>query len=69
MIVDSIVSGCVLDLGTFTTIVYLHILSLGSYDIMCGMDWLDTHQENIDFQCKLGQCVDDKGGPVELVGV
>lgn len=38
MIMDSIVSGCMLDLGTFTNIIDLCILSLGSYEIMLGMD-------------------------------
>ena len=67
--VDSLVSGCVLDLGCFTTIVDLCILPLGSYDIILGMDWLATHQENKGCQHKLVQCVDDIGGQVELDGV
>ena len=58
-----------LDLGTFTTIVDLHILPLGSYDIVLGMDWLAAHQANIDCHRKVVQCVDDTGGQVELLGV
>ena len=53
VVVDSLVRSCCLDLGTFTTIVDLCILSLGSYDIMLGMDWLATHQVNIDFHHKV----------------
>lgn len=49
MAMDSMVNSCVLDLSTLITIVYLHILALGSYDIVLGMDWLATHQENINF--------------------
>ena len=59
--VDSLVRSCVLNLGTFTTIVDLHILPLGSYDIVLGMDWLAAHQENIDCHHKVVQCVDDIG--------
>ena len=66
---DSLVSGCMLDLGAFTTTVDLHILPLGSYDIVLGMDWLGTHQAYIDCQHKLVQCVDETSGQVELVGV
>ena len=62
MAMDSLVSGFVLDLGVFTTTIDLHILPLGSYDIVLGMDWLVTHQVNIDCQRKLVQCVDDIGG-------
>ena len=40
VVTDCLVSGCVLDLGAFTTTVDLHILLLGSYDIVLGMDWL-----------------------------
>ena len=52
MAVDSLVSGCELDIGAFTTTVDLRVLPLGSYDIVLGMDWLATHQENIDCQRK-----------------
>ena len=51
--IHSLVRSCFLNLGTFTTIVDLHILPLGSYDIMLGMDWLATHQVNIDYHRKL----------------
>ena len=67
--VDSLVRSCVLSLGTFTTTVDLRILPLGSYDIVLGMDWLATHQENIDCHRKVVQCVNDIGGKVELLGV
>ena len=67
--VDSLIRSCVLNLGTFTTIVDLCGLPLGSYDIVLGMDWLASHQENINFHHKVVQCVDDTGGQVELLGV
>ena len=60
--VDSLVRGCVLSLGAFTTTVDLRILPLGSYDILLGMDWLTTHQENINCHHKMVKCVDDTSG-------
>ena len=51
--VDSLVRSCSLNLGTFTTRVDLRILPLGLYDIVLGMDWLATHQVNIDCHCKV----------------
>ena len=62
VVVDSLVRGCSLNLGTFTTIMDLHILHLGLYKIVFGMDWLATHQVNIDYHHKMVQCVDDIGG-------
>ena len=62
VVVDSLVRGCILNLGTFTTIVDLCILPLGWYDIVLGMDQLAAHQENIYFHHELVQCVDDTGG-------
>lgn len=53
VVVDSLVRSFCLDLGTFTTIVDLHILPLGSYEIVLGMDSLATHQENIDCHHKV----------------
>ena len=48
VVVDSLVSGCIFNLGTFTTTVDLHILPLRLYDIVLGMEWLAAHQKNID---------------------
>lgn len=36
--IDSFVHGCMLDLGACTTSVDLHVLSLGSYGVVLGMD-------------------------------
>ena len=36
--IDLLVRSCVLNLGTFTTIVALCILPLGLYDIVLGID-------------------------------
>lgn len=67
--VDSIVHGCELDLGVCTTLVDLHILSLGSYGVVLGMDWLESHHDSIDYRGKRVKCLDDSGKSVEIVGV
>lgn len=41
---NSLVCGCVLDLGVFTIVVDLCVLSLGSYSVVLGMDWLEAQQ-------------------------
>lgn len=53
MLTYSFVGGCVLDVGSFTTVIDLRILPLGSYGVVLGMDWLDAHQACIDFQHKI----------------
>lgn len=42
-IVDSLVLRCPLVLGDFHTSLDLCIMSLGSYDVVLGMDWLGLH--------------------------
>lgn len=48
VVVDSLVLGCSLVLGGFRTTVDLCILSLGSCDVVLGMEWLDSYQDQID---------------------
>jgi hypothetical protein len=38
------VTGCALNLGEFVTRVNLYVTILGSYDVVIGMDWLETHE-------------------------
>ena len=39
----------------------LNVLPLGSYDVLIGMDWLETHRANIDCYNTNFECLDDKG--------
>lgn len=66
---DSLVHGCVLDLGILSTTVDLRILSLGSYGVVLGMDWLESHQARSDCWGERVQCLDDSGKSVEVVGI
>lgn len=69
MAVDSLMHSCVLDLGVCSTIVDLCVLSLGSYNVVLGIDFLEDHQDKIDCSGKRVQCLDDGGERVESVGV
>lgn len=67
--VDSLVHGCVLYLGVLSTMADLRVLSLGSYGLVLGMDWLESHQARIDFWGKRVQCLDDSEKNLEVVGI
>jgi hypothetical protein len=43
-------TGCILILEEFVTKVNLYIMILGSYDIVIGMDWLESHE--VILNCK-----------------
>ena len=40
------------------TYVDLNVLPLDSYDVLIGMDWLDSHRVNIDCHNKDFECLD-----------
>jgi hypothetical protein len=44
------VTGCALNLGEFVTMVNLYITILGSYDVVIGMDWLES--DEVILNCK-----------------
>lgn len=69
VLVESLLPGCKLEFGSVVTSVNLHILPLGSYDVILGMDWLSAHQAIIDFRHKSIHCQDDSRGEVEIVGI
>jgi hypothetical protein len=55
------VTGCVLNLGDFITRANLYVMVLGSYDVMIGIDWLESHEAILNFKTKLLSLVDDEG--------
>jgi hypothetical protein len=54
------VTGCALNLGEFVTRVNLYVTILGSYDVVIGMDWLETHEAILNCKTKRLRLVDDK---------
>jgi hypothetical protein len=46
------VTGCFLNLGEFVTRANLYVMILGSYDIVIGMDWLESHETILNWEMK-----------------
>jgi hypothetical protein len=46
------VMGCILNLGEFVTRANLYVTILGSYDVMIGMDWLESHEAILNCKTK-----------------
>ena len=51
------------------TCVDLNVLSLGSYNILIGMDWLEAHRVKLDCYIKTFECMNEEGNPVVLKGI
>jgi len=45
----------------YATLAHLNVLSLGSYSMILGMDWLVIHQSKVDFYDKAIECFDNDG--------
>jgi hypothetical protein len=46
------VDNCLLDLGVCTTRLKVYVTTLGTYDLIIGMDWLKSHRAMVDFFAK-----------------
>ena len=62
------VTGCALNLGEFVTRVILYVMILGSYDVVIGKDWLETHEAILNCKMKRLSLVDDEGRRCMIVG-
>jgi len=60
MKVTEIVKDLLLGFNDLDTSVNLNILPLGSYDILIGMDWLESHKDVIDYLHKNFSSVDEE---------
>ena len=47
----------------------MNVLPLGSYDILIGMDWLETHRVNIHCYNKTFECLDEEGNLRVVKGI
>jgi hypothetical protein len=65
-VVGPSVDNCLVDLGVCTTRLKVYITSLGMYDLIIGMDWLEAHRAMVDCFTKMVLCVDDEGRTVEI---
>jgi hypothetical protein len=62
------VTGCSLNLGEFVTRANLYVTILGSYDVMIGIDWLESHEAILNCKMKQLSLVDDEGKRCVIVG-
>jgi hypothetical protein len=62
------VTGYALKLGEFVTRVNLYVTILGSYDVVIGMDWLESHEAILNCKTKRLSLVDDEGQRRVIVG-
>ena len=62
------VTGCVLKLVEFFMRVNLYIMILGSYDVVIGMDWLESHEAILNCKTKRLSLIDDEGQRRVIVG-
>jgi hypothetical protein len=55
------VTSCTLNLREFVTRANLYVMILGSYDVVIGMDWLESHEAILNCKMKWISLVDDEG--------
>jgi hypothetical protein len=59
--VEGKVIGCILNVGDFVTNANLYVTIFGSYDVMIGMDWLESHEAILNCKMKWLSLVDNEG--------
>jgi hypothetical protein len=59
--VIELVKSCPVDMNGLSTKVEFNVLTLGSYDYLIGMDWLDQHHAILDYRNKAFTCLDEEG--------
>lgn len=64
-----IASNCSIQFDTLSTSVNLRVLPLGTYDIVLGMDWLESHSTVLNCRDKSIKCVDDFGTAKTVTGI
>jgi hypothetical protein len=62
------VTDCSLNLGDFLMKANLYITILGYYDVMIGMDWLESHDVILNCKTKQLSLTDDEGQRRVIVG-
>ena len=62
--VNELVEKCPLVMNGLNTCVDLNVLPLGSYDILIGMDWLESHRVKLYCYNKTFECMDEEGNPI-----
>jgi hypothetical protein len=58
-----------MDMNGLNTREALNIFSLGSYDCLIGMDWLDQHNVILDYHNKEFVCLDEEESLRKVHGI
>ena len=67
--VSEVVEKCPLVMNELDTCVDLNVPPIGSYDVLIGMDWLESHRVNIDCYNKDFECLDEEGNSRIMKGI
>ena len=59
--VSELVRGFPMDLNGLKIVADLNVLPLGSYHVLIGMDWLESHHAILDCRDKVISCLNDDG--------
>ena len=66
--ITSMVENCCFEMNGLQTKANLDVIPLGSYDILIGMDWLDSHFAILDCHNKTIASLDEDGNPTQVKG-
>ncbi len=67
--VSDLVKRCPLEMNGLVKVVDLNIIPLGSYHVLIGMDWLESHHAILDCYNKTFTCLNDEGKQVIVEGI
>eukprot|EP00253_Pinus_taeda_P015287 PITA_15287 len=67
--VDLSVDQCKIDLGVCSTKLRVYVTALGTYDLVIGMDWLETRQAWVDCYGKRILGINDEGEAIQIQGI
>jgi predicted aspartyl protease len=62
------IKDCNINLGEFVANVNLYVTTLGSYNVVIGMDWLESHDMILKFNMKRLSLIDNLGQSRVIVG-
>ena len=67
--VINFVKDCTVFMNKFETSVKINVLTLGSYDILIGMDWLEQHRVVLNCFDKTFTCINNEGEIISVTGI
>ena len=67
-LVGRFVKNCIVMIGNVSTKMKLYTTTLGAYDLIVGMDWLESHHALVECYEEKVFCNNDFGEPIEIAG-